>query len=334
MKKFTYPSILGLCFGALGLLLAACGQDSSSAQTASGQGGQFTIGDAVEDSTIAAVVSSEFGADTLSMQEFHLQMQNIGRFYPQAMTDPNQLEMIRASMVEQFADRHLLLGEARKRGLEADRIEVEAHLANIRDQFDDEEAFQAALNAQDMTEDALRAQIQEQASVESLLESLAAGTPDPDAEEVERYRENQARQVRAEHILFMVDRENPEEDASARAHAQAVLDSIQAGADFQEMARRHSDDPGSAEQGGDLGFFSRGRMVPEFEEAVFGLDQEGDVTPELVGTQYGYHIIRLVDRREEEYMPQEQAQEGIQQNDRQQNPGRHRPQRIERQTGR
>src|SRR5690606_14160696 len=86
------------------------------------------------------------------------------------------------------------------------------------------------------------------------------------------------------------------------------LDSVKSGADFAEMARRQSDD-GSANQGGDLSYFSRGQMVPPFEEAAFALRDSGDITPNLVKTRYGYHIIQLTDRREGQLMDTSQARE-------------------------
>lgn len=78
---------------------------------------------------------------------------------------------------------------------------------------------------------------------------------------------------------------------AAREKAEALLDSIEGGADFAELARRHSDDPGTAEAGGDLGWFRRGRMVREFEEAAFALYD--DQVSDLVRTDYGFHIIKV-----------------------------------------
>ncbi|MGA9117192.1 MAG: peptidylprolyl isomerase, partial [Bacteroidota bacterium] len=84
---------------------------------------------------------------------------------------------------------------------------------------------------------------------------------------------------------------------ASRARLQVLLDSLAGGTDFGDLARRHSEDPGSAPEGGDLGFVRRGLFVPEFESVVFGL-QEGERSG-IVETKYGLHVIQLLERRGE-----------------------------------
>jgi len=88
--------------------------------------------------------------------------------------------------------------------------------------------------------------------------------------------------------------------AAARATAQMLLDSISAGGDFQELAKEYSDDPGSAVQGGDLGWFRPGTMVREFEDAAFAL-LDGQVS-DVVETEFGFHIIKVERSRVSERM--------------------------------
>jgi peptidyl-prolyl cis-trans isomerase D len=111
----------------------------------------------------------------------------------------------------------------------------------------------------------------------------------------------QAEQVCASHILIKV-KATPEAteghaDDEARKLAQSALDQAKAGADFAALAKKVSEDQGSAPQGGELGCFERGRMVPEFENAAFALTP--GQTSELVKTQYGYHVLRATARRAE-----------------------------------
>jgi peptidyl-prolyl cis-trans isomerase D len=99
-------------------------------------------------------------------------------------------------------------------------------------------------------------------------------------------------QVRASHILLKTE---GKDDAAVKAKAEEVLKQAKGGADFAELAKKYSEDDSNAKNGGDLDYFGRGRMVPEFDQAVFAM-QPGQIS-DLVKTQYGYHIIKLTDRK-------------------------------------
>jgi peptidyl-prolyl cis-trans isomerase D len=99
-------------------------------------------------------------------------------------------------------------------------------------------------------------------------------------------------QIRASHILLETA---GKDEAKVRAQADDLLKQIRAGADFAALATKFSDYKGSKDKRGDLDYFSRGRMVPEFETAAFAL-QPGQVS-DIVKSQYGFHIIKLVDKR-------------------------------------
>jgi len=114
-------------------------------------------------------------------------------------------------------------------------------------------------------------------------------------------------QVHIRHILVST-REGDAE--AAKAKAQDILVKLRAGADFAALAKQHSADPGSADKGGDLGFFAKGRMVPEFDEAAFALQKAGDLT-EVIKTQFGYHVLQLVARKPAGPMPFEEAKEAL-----------------------
>ncbi len=116
----------------------------------------------------------------------------------------------------------------------------------------------------------------------------------------------------ASHILIKVRQGETGEghaEVEARGMAQALLDRLRAGANFAALARESSEDPGSAQSGGDLGCFPPGRMIREFDDAVFGM--EPGQTSGLVRTGFGYHIIRLASRRESSVPPLPQVQERI-----------------------
>ncbi|MDH7515805.1 MAG: peptidylprolyl isomerase [Bacteroidota bacterium] len=107
-------------------------------------------------------------------------------------------------------------------------------------------------------------------------------------------------QVHARQII-MFPRKLPASREAARVRADALLDSLRKGADFGELARRYSDDPGSARLGGDLGEARRGVFVRAFEEAAFAL-KPGEISP-VVETEFGFHIIKLLDRQGERIHP-------------------------------
>ncbi len=102
-------------------------------------------------------------------------------------------------------------------------------------------------------------------------------------------------QVRARHVLLLYpDGATPDQRDSVRALAEELRDRALAGDDFSALAETYSDDPGSAQRGGDLNWFSRGTMVPPFEEAAFGLEV-GEVS-DVVESEFGLHVIKLDDR--------------------------------------
>lgn len=117
------------------------------------------------------------------------------------------------------------------------------------------------------------------------------------------YRQNidqysQPEQVRASHILLNTE---GKDEQAVRARAEQLLAQIKAGGDFSALAKANSQDPASASKGGDLDFFGRGRMVPEFETVAFTLPV-GQLS-ELVRTQYGFHIIKVTDKKAAEVQP-------------------------------
>lgn len=112
--------------------------------------------------------------------------------------------------------------------------------------------------------------------------------------------------IHARHILIPANAASKEEDAKAETKATEILAKIKAGADFAALAKEHSIDVASAEKGGDIGWFTKGQMVPAFEEAAFGL-QESKETAGPIKTQYGYHIIQLIARKPAETRPFEEV---------------------------
>lgn len=117
-------------------------------------------------------------------------------------------------------------------------------------------------------------------------------------------------QRRASHVLFRVEpNAKPEDRRSVRDLAESVLKRAQAGEDFAALARAMSQDAGSAANGGDLGWFGRGEMVPAFDQAAFATPP-GQFAP-VVETEFGYHVLKVVDQRAAGSTPFEEVQAGL-----------------------
>ncbi len=132
-------------------------------------------------------------------------------------------------------------------------------------------------------------------------DQLPGGVPQPTQQEIQQYFDahqseySVPEQARARHILIKVaPGTDAKTDAAAKAKADDLLKQLQSGANFAELAKKYSDDPGSKDKGGDLGFARRGMMVPEFDKAIF-TQKIGDI--KIVKTQFGYHIVQVEERQ-------------------------------------
>jgi peptidyl-prolyl cis-trans isomerase D len=114
-------------------------------------------------------------------------------------------------------------------------------------------------------------------------------------------------QVKASHILLKTD---GKDEAAVRKQAEAVLQEVKSGGDFAALAKKYSEDEGSKTNGGDLDYFGRGRMVPEFENVAFTLPP-GQIS-DLVKSQFGFHIIKVIDKRAASTTPLDQVRAQIQ----------------------
>ena len=230
----------------------------------------------------------------------------------------DQRDRVYRGVLDDMIGYKLLVQEAKARKIAVPDAEVDAQVAQIRSQFQSDAQFQQALAAQKMTLEAVRDDARSELGVEKLVESEIAGKVAIKPEAVsDFYQKNQDKfqqgpRVRASHILIGVPQNaDAATKQQAKAKAEALLKDLKAGKDFAATAKANSQDPGSAVNGGDLGFFQQGQMVPPFEQAAFAL-KPGEMS-EVVETQFGYHIIKVAEKQDSRVVPLEEAKQQIEQ---------------------
>jgi peptidyl-prolyl cis-trans isomerase C len=211
-------------------------------------------------------------------------------------------------VLDQLVSYHILVQESHARKLGVSDAEVEGQMSTIRKSFPTEEAFQQGIAAQGLTLDHLRRQTRMGMEIEKVIETevnakVSVADTDVDAfykQNLDRFKEGET--VRASHILISAPQTaDAAQKQEARAKAQRVLKRARAGADFAKLAREESQDPGSAPNGGDVGFFPKGQMTPTFEAAAFQL-KPGAIS-DVVESPFGFHIIKVHERRAPRTVP-------------------------------
>lgn len=280
-------------FVAGALLLAGCGQ--SSGTDSSEDGPAYALGNPLTDSTMAVIVTSEYGSDTLSSRQYRQQISRQMQRMPPNQRSGGKMQQMHQQTVRQFVGQHVIGGEARASDIQVDSSDVESRLEQLRSRYQDESQFQQQLQRSGITIDSVRSLIAEQLRQRQFQQQLAESAEAPSDSEVESYSQEN-RRIQVQHILLRAGQNAPQSKVdSARQAAAALIDSAEAGVDFAALARRHSEGP-SASRGGRLRPFRRdGQMAEPFAEAAFTLSDSGDVYTEPVKTQFGFHVIRLTD---------------------------------------
>lgn len=203
--------------------------------------------------------------------------------------------------LEQLVSAELLYQAAAKQEVKGLEKEVDAKLAQGKAQFKDEKDFVKAIKELDMDEKDFREYTRRDLLIAHFVEAeFVAKTVVSDAEIRAFYDKNQDKfkqdeAVKASHILIGADEKaSADEKKKALEKAEKLHKELAGGADFAALAKANSTCP-SSQQGGDLGFFGKGQMVPEFEKAAFAL-KPGELS-DVVETKFGYHIIKLTEKK-------------------------------------
>ena len=242
---------------------------------------------------------------------------------------PEIQQQAEAAALEQLTAAELLYQEATKTEVKELDKQIAAKVAENRAKFKTDAEFEEALKSVDMTTKDMEEFTRKDLIISNYIQTkLVPQAEVTEAEARKFYDENldkyfkKPESARASHILIGVEQGASEEERKkAKEKAEAILKRVKGGEDFATLAKSESSCPSSA-QGGDLGTFARGQMVPAFENAAFAL-KPGQVS-DIVETQFGYHIVKLTEKQEAktesfedvkpkimEYLKQEKVQKAI-----------------------
>jgi peptidyl-prolyl cis-trans isomerase C len=219
----------------------------------------------------------------------------------QAIRDPAEVSRIRTSVLDILIGQELLWQEATRKQVVVSEEQVQRELAQIRDSLQSEQAYAERIRQSGFTPEGFADDMRRRLTAREFIRTNIAPRVSVTDEDVGRYYEaNRERmmapeQVHARHILARLDMAADEQTrAAARERIDKLLAEARGEADFATLAKQHSEGP-SAARGGDLGFFSREQMVKPFADSAFAM-QPGQIS-DVVQTRFGYHIIKLEDRR-------------------------------------
>ena len=294
--------------------VAARGEKAASAETAPDPA---ETAPAAAETDVAVRIDGEPAVRSSEVDELvAIQLAMAGRPGLSDALPPPRMQALRRNCTDRLVATWLLMREAREKGVVVTDEEFDAFLARPGAPNPLEIASRLRGVA---TLDRIRTDLRDSLVVEKLLSSITNGIAEP-TEEQARARFDQIvaanpdavrmpEQVTAAHVLVLVPKDAPaEEDAAALAKINGIRDRALAGEDFGALAAEFSEDPGSKDKGG-VYTFGRGRMVKPFEDAAFS-QPIGEVGPP-VRTNYGYHILKVLERSEPRTLAFEDVREGI-----------------------
>jgi peptidyl-prolyl cis-trans isomerase C len=222
------------------------------------------------------------------------------------------LTTVKNRILENLIDTEVLYQQSQKEGVKVDDQAINDQIETIKKRFSDEAAYKKALEGMGVSEKEIRAQIQRGLAINQLLDNNVGQKITVTEEESKKYYNNnpnmfkQPEQVKASHILIKVA---PDAEESIKVQARKKIETVQKkvrqGEDFGLLAKANSEGP-TAQRDGDLGYFHRGRMAKPFEDAAFALNV-GEVSG-IVETQFGYHLIKVTDKKPARTIPYKEVQ--------------------------
>jgi peptidyl-prolyl cis-trans isomerase C len=230
---------------------------------------------------------------------------------------PESIPEIRRRVLENLIDQELLYQETQKKEIKVEQAVIDEKLESLKKRYPSEQKFKEAMFEANLSEKILRSEIERNLAIQKYVdEEFVKKTKVTDAEKKAFYDGNprffvQPEQVRASHILIRVEPgASPEKKNQARQKLEAIRGRIEKGEDFEALAKEYSQ-CSSRTNGGDLGYITRGETVKSFEDVAFALEV-GKLSP-VVETTFGYHIIRVTDKKPERAIPFKEAEKDIEQ---------------------
>lgn len=196
--------------------------------------------------------------------------------------------------------------------------DLEKEISQVKGQFPNEDAFKAAMQKEGETETSFRENVKRMLQQRQWMEQKVGDKAEVPAADVQKFYEQNKKEfehpelVRASHILILTP-ENADDKTVAekkRAAEAALVRVTKKKEDFTAVAKEVSEEPGAKQSGGDLSFFPKDRMVPEFANAAFGMDK-GEISKEPVRTKFGWHIIKVTDKKPAGTMPFDEVKQQV-----------------------
>lgn len=216
-----------------------------------------------------------------------------GQFDP---NNPEQRLEVERQIIVGLIQQELVRQEGERMGIRVTPAMIQQQFAQVRAQFQTEQQFQDALKANQLTVATLREQLESQVLLERVRDRVTRDVVASEQDIRQAFGKGEAfEEIKVRHILFAVQ-QGSTNFAPARKEAEAALAQLKAGGDFAAIAKQQSDDPGSKDKGGDLGYITRQTSFDQqFLAAAFAL-KEGQLSG-IVQTSFGFHIIRVDDVR-------------------------------------
>jgi peptidyl-prolyl cis-trans isomerase C len=187
--------------------------------------------------------------------------------------------------------------------IKVDQTEIAAQMEKIKKQFPSEDVFEAEMKKSGLTLDQFTANLTRSIRQQKWMQSQVQGRDSVTEDDAKKFYDANQKQfanpdlVKASHILFRVpENATPEQQKAAENKAKAAIVRANKGEPFDKLAAELSEEPGAAQRGGDLGYFPKDRMVPEFANAAFA-QKVGTVSATPVKTKFGYHVIKVSDKK-------------------------------------